>query len=69
MPQFDFFAWASVGFWTVVSFHIFYFFILRCILAPFAEIQKFQQKILIKISNSENGVGLKDLFLKKYFKK
>jgi F0F1-type ATP synthase membrane subunit b/b' len=68
MPQFDFFAWASISFWTVLSFHIFYLFMLRFVLSPISEIQKAQQKIQLLFTNSNTNFNLKELYLLSYFK-
>ncbi len=68
MPQFDFFAWASISFWTVLSFHIFYLFMLRFVLSPISEIQKAQQKIQLLFTNSNINFNLKELYLLSYFK-
>lgn len=45
MPQLDFFAWVSMGFWTILSFHFFYLYMLRNIVGPFSELQKSVQKL------------------------
>jgi len=55
MPQLDFFAWMSMGFWTVLSFHIFYLYMLRNIVGPFAELQKSVQKVNWAISYYDFG--------------
>ena len=68
MPQFDFFAWASISFWTVLSFHVFYLFVLRSVLSPIAEMQKAQQKINIIFTKQNLFVNIKESFLLNYFK-
>jgi len=68
MPQFDFFAWASISFWTVLSFHIFYLFVLRFVLSPISEMQKAQQKLTAFFSRSSGALSLKDMFLVLYFR-
>lgn len=45
MPQFDFFSWMSMGFWTVLSFHFFYLYVVKQIVSPFSEIQKSALKL------------------------
>jgi hypothetical protein len=69
MPQFDFFAWASISFWTVFTFHVFYLFVLRFVLSPIAELQKAQQKINVMLSYYGSEPSLKDFFLSLFFKK
>ena len=68
MPQFDFFAWASISFWTVLSFHIFYLIMLRFVLSPISEMQKVQQKVQILFSDRNINVNLKELYLASLFK-
>jgi hypothetical protein len=68
MPQFDFFAWASISFWTVLSFHIFYLFVLRFVLSPIAEMQKTQQKINAIFVKQHLLVNIKEAYLLNYFK-
>ena len=47
MPQFDFFIWISLSFWTILTFQFLYYILLYYILAPFANLQK----TLIKLYN------------------
>jgi hypothetical protein len=68
MPQFDFFAWASISFWTVLSFHIFYLFVLRFVLSPIAEMQKAQQKINAILVKQYTPANIKEAYLLNYFK-
>jgi hypothetical protein len=68
MPQFDFFAWASISFWTVLSFHIFYLFVLRFVLSPIAEMQKTQQKINAILVKQYVPANIKEAYLLNYFK-
>jgi hypothetical protein len=63
MPQFDFFAWASMSFWTIISFHIVYFYLLKNIIAPVSEFQKIQQKISLIFSHSIKHFSIKEIFL------
>ncbi len=68
MPQFDFFAWASISFWTVLSFHIFYLLMLRFVLSPISEMQKIQQKVQLFFNNKNPNLNLKELYLLSFFK-
>ena len=68
MPQFDFFAWASISFWTVLSFHIFYLLMLRFVLNPISEMQKIQQKVQLFFNNKNFNINLKELYLLSFFK-
>jgi hypothetical protein len=68
MPQFDFFAWASISFWTVLSFHIFYLLMLRFVLNPISEMQKIQQKVQLFFNNKNPNLNLKELYLLSFFK-
>ena len=68
MPQFDFFAWASISFWTVLSFHIFYLLMLRFVLNPISEMQKIQQKVQLFFNNKNPNFNLKELYLLSFFK-
>jgi len=45
MPQFDVFSWMSMGFWTVLSFHFFYLYVVRQVVSPFSELQKSALKL------------------------
>jgi hypothetical protein len=68
MPQFDFFAWASISFWTVLSFHIFYLLMLRFVLNPISEMQKIQQKVQLFFNHKNPNLNLKELYLLSFFK-
>ena len=68
MPQFDFFAWASISFWTVLSFHIFYLLMLRFVLNPISEMQKIQQKVQVFFNKKNPNLNLKELYLLSFFK-
>lgn len=68
MPQFDFFAWASISFWTVLSFHIFYLLMLRFVLNPISEMQKIQQKVQLFFNNKNLNINLKELYLLSFFR-
>jgi F0F1-type ATP synthase membrane subunit b/b' len=46
MPQFDFFTYSSQAFWTLFTFYIFYFFILKFYLVPYIEILKMRRKLI-----------------------
>ena len=45
MPQFDVFSWMSMGFWTILSFHFFYLYVVKRIISPFSELQKSTLKL------------------------
>lgn len=67
MPQFDFFIWFSLSFWTIFSFQILYYFLLYFIIARFSNIQKTLIKLHIL---SKTFFSKKDLnILTSIFKK
>jgi hypothetical protein len=70
MPQFDFFIWFSLSFWTIFTFQILYYFLLYFIISPFSNIQK----TLIKLYKSQififdNKINLKLLILNSILRK
>lgn len=69
MPQFDFFTWTSSCFWTVFSFHAFYFLFLREVIVPVAEYQKTIQKLAATFCVPRKAAYVKDTFFLLYFKK
>lgn len=68
MPQFDFYAWASVSFWTIFCFQIFYFLMLFFLIAPVSDFTKFIQKLVALYFKKSSQCQLKDYFLISYFK-
>jgi len=69
MPQFDFFAWASVSFWTIFCFQIFYFLMLFFLIAPVSDFTKYIQKLNFLYFKKASAFSLKDFFLTSYFQK
>ena len=55
MPQFDFFSFSGQVFWTLSSFCLFYFIVLRFYLTRLSETLKMRQKLL-SFSTKENKV-------------
>lgn len=51
MPQFDFYTWISIGFYTILIFTVVHFLVLRFIIVPCANLHK----TLIKVSNNNNN--------------
>lgn len=65
MPQFDFYSWSSLSFWTIFFFQLIYFLLLYYIIASISELQKTIQK-LQTFSFSLNFFLL-DCFVFKFF--
>lgn len=58
MPQFDFFIWFSLSFWTIFSFQFLYYFLLYFIIARFSNIQKTLIKLHLLSKNFSNKKNL-----------
>jgi|SaaInl7_100m_RNA_FD_contig_51_2009905_length_1362_multi_4_in_0_out_0_1 hypothetical protein len=68
MPQFDFYSWASVGFWTILVFQMFYLLVLRFIVCPVAEYQKAFRKLHGAINTKDVPLNLVDVHIGAYLK-
>ena len=68
MPQFDFYTWSALSFWTIGFFQYFYFFLLYYVLSALSEIQKTLQKIKFFLKKKKNTV-LIDFFCNLYLTK
>lgn len=70
MPQFDFFTWISISFWTILVFQLFYTFLLRNFIVDISEFQKSLQKIkILLIQNKKNVTNLIKHYIDLFFKK
>jgi hypothetical protein len=45
MPQFDFYTWSALSFWTIFFFHILYLFLLYFVISSISEVQNKQKKL------------------------
>jgi hypothetical protein len=68
MPQFDFYTWSSISFWTIFFFQYFYFFLLYYVLSALSEIHKTIQKIKFFLKKKKN-IPLIDFFCNLYLTK
>ena len=68
MPQFDFYTWSALSFWTIFFFQYFYFFLLYYVLSALSEIQKTLQKIKFFLKKKKN-TALIDFFCNLYLTK
>ena len=69
MPQFDFFIWFALSFYTIFIFQFLYYFLLYFIIAPFANIQKTLIKLhVLQILSFNNNIKL-NLIINSIFKK
>jgi hypothetical protein len=68
MPQFDFYTWSAISFWTIFFFQYFYFFLLYYVLSALSEIQKTLQKIKFFFKKKKSTV-LVDFFCNLYLTK
>lgn len=68
MPQFDFYVWSSLGFWTVFFFQVSYFFILYYIITSISEYQKTVKKVDVYVNRKKEKVILLDYFAGLYYK-
>lgn len=66
MPQFDFYSWSSLSFWTIFFFQFIYFFLLYYIVASLSELQKTVQKL--HTSTVSLNFFLLDCFISNFFK-
>ena len=63
MPQFDFYSWYSVCFWTLLFFHLSYFFFLKFVFLPLMELAKVRQKLVNLILTSGRAPALLEVSL------
>jgi hypothetical protein len=68
MPQFDFYTWSAISFWTIFFFQYFYFFLLYYVLSALSEIQKTLQKVKFFLKKKKSTT-LVDFFCNLYLTK
>jgi len=66
MPQFDFYSWSSVCFWTLFFFQLMYFFLLHELFIPLCEFDKFYSKFLLKLNKDTLTKNMSNYFYKKF---
>jgi hypothetical protein len=67
MPQFDFYTWSSLSFWTIFAFHAMYFFLLYFVISSLSEVQKNIAKLDLLLINKTTSIQILDFVSSKNF--
>jgi hypothetical protein len=69
MPQFDFYTWSSLSFWTIFFFQLIYFFLLYYVISSISELQKTIKKLSFFLTKTKKNVYILDFFANLYLNK
>lgn len=62
MPQFDFYTWSALSFWTIFFFHALYLFLLYFVVSSISEFQKSLKKLSFLLKKEKNNITILDFF-------
>lgn len=62
MPQFDFYTWSALSFWTIFFFHVLYLFLLYFVLSSISELQKTLKKLSFFLNIEKKSISILDFF-------
>lgn len=66
MPQFDFYTWSALSFWTIFCFQILYFFLLYFVICSVSELQKTLKKLNFLLTKKKSNIIILDFFGNSY---
>jgi hypothetical protein len=69
MPQFDFYTWFDLSFWTILSFHSMYFFLLYFVINSLSEVQKTVAKLDVLLVHKTTSIKIIDFVSSIYLNK
>lgn len=69
MPQFDFYTWSALSFWTIFFFHVLYLFLLYFVVSSISEFQKTLKKLSFLLKKEKKSITILDFFGSLYLNK
>jgi hypothetical protein len=69
MPQFDFYTWSALSFWTIFFFHCLYLFLLYFVVSSISEFQKTLKKLSFLLKKEKKTITILDFFGNLYLNK